>query len=99
MQTFQERQDADTRDKIHARQRVQDLHDLLELPGGYRWMSELLRGLGAGCMTNGDVDQTMKNITEQLLDDMAEAHLDAYLRFCAELRNAKYKETDNVADE
>lgn len=61
-------------------------HDTLATEHGYRAFSWLLTQLGAGRMTNSEEAQTMKNVAEQLLDVMADAHPDAYLRFCGDLR-------------
>lgn len=61
-------------------------HDTLATESGYRVFSWLLTQLGAGRMTNSEEGQTMKNVAEQLLDIMADAHPTAYLRFCGEMR-------------
>lgn len=71
---------------MEARQARRDLHDLLTTEAGYRWLSRLLERLGAGRMTASEEAQVMKNIAEQILDEMADAHPDAYLRFCGDMR-------------
>ena len=71
---------------MEARQARNDLHDLLKTEAGYRWLSRLLERLGAGRMTASEEAQVMKNIAEQILDEMADAHPDAYLRFCGDMR-------------
>ena len=76
----------DERAENERRRAREDLHDVLNTEQGYRMMRRLLEWLGAGRMTATDAEQVMKNIAEQLQDDMAEAHPGAYLRFCGDIR-------------
>lgn len=69
-----------------ARQAREDLCELLKTGAGYRFCYRLITSLGAGRMTSCEVDQVMKNIAEQLLDDVAAAHPDAYLLMMGQLR-------------
>ena len=69
-----------------ARLRRLDWCALLGTGPGYRCMLRLVTELGAGRLTTSEADQTMKNIAEQLLDEFAEAHPDAYLRMMGQLR-------------
>lgn len=89
MRAFEEltkQMEEDRRRALEERQARIDLHDLLSTEAGYRWLSRLLERLGAGRMTASEEAQVMKNIAEQILDAMADAHPDAYLRFCGDLR-------------
>lgn len=76
----------DERVEAERRRAREDLCDVLNTEPGYRMMRRLLEWLGAGRMTASESEQVMKNIAEQLLDDMADAHPGAYLRFCGDIR-------------
>ncbi|MBO6266679.1 MAG: hypothetical protein J6M06_00445 [Synergistaceae bacterium] len=69
-----------------ARIAREDLMTLLNTGEGYRFVYRLITGLGAGRMTATETDQTMKNISEQILDDVAHANPDAYLLMMGQLR-------------
>ena len=88
----------DERVEAERRRAREDLHDVLSTGPGYRTMRRILEWLGAGRMTATESEQVMKNIAEQLLDDMADAHPSAYLQFCGELRrvNINQREEENV---
>ena len=73
--------------EIKARQRREDLMILLTMPHGFRFVYSFIESLGGGkCVANNDVDITMHNIAEQLLDDVAAAHPEAYLTMMGQLR-------------
>jgi hypothetical protein len=78
--------DQEERAEVERRRAREDLHDVLATEQGYRVWRRLLEWLGAGRMTASESEQVMKNVAEQLLDDMADAHPDAYLRFCGDIR-------------
>lgn len=85
-EAFTKQLEEEHRQALEARQARNDLHDVLSTEEGFRWLSRLLERLGAGRMTASEEAQVMKNIAEQILDEMAAAHPDAYLRFCGDLR-------------
>ena len=69
-----------------ARKAQEDLCVLLNTHEGYRYVYRLISSLGAARMTTTEVDQTMKNIAEQLLDEVAAANPEAYLIMMGQLR-------------
>ena len=64
----------------------EDLCQLLNTDEGYRYVYRLVSSLGAARMTTSEIDQIMKNIAEQLLDEVAAANPDAYLIMMGQLR-------------
>lgn len=69
-----------------ARLAQEDLGFLLNTDEGYRFVYRLVSSLGAARMTTTDADQIMKNIAEQLLDEVAGANPEAYLIMMGQLR-------------
>lgn len=65
---------------------LRDWFDALQSPATYRVFLRLLEGLGANRLMACEDDMRMRNLADQILDRIARAYPDMYIRMLRDLK-------------
>lgn len=70
-----------------AEKERRDWHDALRNEAAFRVFLRLLEGMGANRLMLSEEDMRLRNVAEQILDRIADADPETYVRMMRELKN------------
>lgn len=85
--SLQTREEAAAERAAQEERERRDWFDMMRSEAAFRIWAGLLREMGVGRLMVTEEDMRMRNIADQLLDRMADAAPDIYLRMMRELKN------------